>query len=450
MVTTRRVASAACAGLTLGALLLGLATAASARSTSDQPASILVYPKIVVSGTDQNGGTDTVLDISNVNDKLVAAHCWLINANSHCASDADRAGEPCGDSSECHNSAGNYDTACLAGWSEIDFEVKVTPNQPLAWSARDGLRGCFKRDPRDCGGLEAGEFPINEPGHCKGFPNISCNPSVPSSAGVCPSGVCEATDSNYGSAIPGVPEIPFVGALKCIQYSTARDVPDQDASTTNALIGHAAITTHGYAVEYSGEEVERYNAVGLRHIAPMPYDGVVRMDGVQYAKCPSTLVLDHFYDGAPVMDGPDMIRGGGTLTDLTLVPCGDDFLRQDPGDAVAQIITINEFEQRLSAAKKVDCFYESILSRIDTNRPERSIFNASVQGSFAGQTLIHGAGISPTGHGLLGVARLSAGRYYTVGGKPEPYDFSAYGAGAALNLQQKGSNGGIDLIVQPN
>jgi hypothetical protein len=174
------------------------------------------------------------------------------------------------------------------------------------------------------------------------------------------------------------------------------------------------------------------------------------MDDVQYAKCPSTLVLNHFYDGAPVFADTDTLRGGGTLTDLTLVPCGDDFLRQDPGDAVAQIVTINEFEQRLSAAKKVECFYESILSRIDTTRPERSIFNAGVQGTFAGQTLIKGAGSSPTGHGLLGVARTSAGHYYVGSGyELNNFDFSGYGAKAAGNLWQKGSNGGIDLIVQP-
>jgi hypothetical protein len=48
MVNTRRIASAVQAGLTLGVCLFGLAASARALSTSDKPAAILVWPKIVV------------------------------------------------------------------------------------------------------------------------------------------------------------------------------------------------------------------------------------------------------------------------------------------------------------------------------------------------------------------------------------------------------------------
>ena len=96
MVNTRRVTSVARAGLALGAVLLGVASVATALTTTDRPASILVYPKIVATA-ESEGGIDTVIDISNSKDELVAAHCWLINANSHCASYADPAyaGKPC-------------------------------------------------------------------------------------------------------------------------------------------------------------------------------------------------------------------------------------------------------------------------------------------------------------------------------------------------------------------
>ena len=86
---TRRVASATRAGLTIGACLVGLVSLASAMTTSDQPASILMWPKVVVTES-----TDTLVDISNVSSDLVAAHCWLINANSHCASTSSKAGAP--------------------------------------------------------------------------------------------------------------------------------------------------------------------------------------------------------------------------------------------------------------------------------------------------------------------------------------------------------------------
>ena len=39
-----------------------------------------------------------------------------------------------------------------------------------------------------------------------------------------------------------------------------------------------------------------------------------------YQSCPETLILDHIFDGAP-----DPIGGGNFYTDLTLIPCSEDF-----------------------------------------------------------------------------------------------------------------------------
>ena len=321
--------------------------------------------------------------------------------------------------------------------------------------------GCGPCDPAtETCGLSEDEFPLNERGQCVvlvgGKPNPtgqSCNPDVPSSAGSCAGAgaICRKAVSNAGSAIPPVPEVPFVGAIKCVQYDPDTEVPEQSARH-NALIGHAAITSTGtFMREYPSVDVERYNAVGLLHLNSRAYSGTLKLDNDMYAKCPATLVLDHAFEGAPLLDQDTWI-GGGSLTDLTLLPCGDDFLRQIPGQSVAQLLVINEFEQRLSASKRVDCFYESVLSAIDTNTPSRSIFSYKVQGTMVGQTWIRGTGSAETGHGLVGVARASAGRYYNVsvpsnGGIPD-YN-NTYGSGVAYNLQQKGDNSGTDSIVQP-
>lgn len=470
---TRRVASAARAGLTIGACLVGLVSVASSMTTSDKPASILMWPKVVVTES-----TDTLVDISNVSSNLVAAHCWLINANSHCASSSSNAGAPCENSSDCPLELRQGYAACVPGWSEIDFEINITPDQPLAWRASAGLRpcrgsGCGPCNPgtQDCG-LSEDEFPLNERGQCVvlsgGKPQPtgqSCNPDVPSSAGSCAGAgaTCRRAISNAGSSVPPVPEIPFVGAIKCVQYDPETEVPEQ-SSRHNALIGHAAITNTGAIMaEYDGVDVERYNAVGLLHLNSRAYNGTLKLDKDMYEKCPATLVLDHPFEGAPILCGdgvtdlggacdidPSFI-GGGALTDLTLLPCGDDFLRQIPGQSVAQLLVINEFEQRLSASKRVDCFYESVLSGIDTNTPSRSIFSYKVQGTLVGQTWIRGTGSADTGHGLVGVARSSAGRYYNAGSNKYgiPDYNKTYGSGVAYNLQQKGDNSGTDSIVQP-
>ena len=422
MVNTRRIASAVQAGLTLGACLLGLVSSARALSTSDKPAAILVWPKIVVDTSARLQGTpsDTIIEIGNTDSSLLKqAHCFYINANSHCSETAAEPGKVCQDASDCPlagTSGGNAN--CVAGWNEIDFDVRVTPEQPLAWRASLGLT-------RD-------QFPLPASGVCSSNPSVSCNPN--SSINTCGSGSCVAVPSNAGSGIPPTPEDPFVGTLKCIQFDPTQNPPAPDQSvTSNRLIGSGLIEECEDATCTNGVDVERYNAVGvLFKNLDTSHPGEVHLDGTQYDQCPSTLILNHIFDNAP--DPLSTSASPGTvLTDLTLVPCGDDLLRQLPGEATAQYLVFNEFEQRLSTSKKVDCFFEKQLSLIDTGTSSRSIFSFNVQGSLVGQTRIRGVGTAPTGHGLLGVARSDIGK----------------SAGVAYNLQQSGNISGTDIITIP-
>ena len=66
---------------------------------------------------------------------------------------------------------------------------------------------------------------------------------------------------------------------------------------------------------------------------------------------------------------------------MTLVPCAQDYLRQIPGNAVVQYLVYNEFEQRFSTSRSVDCKFERVLATIDTTDPTRSIFSAGVGGT---------------------------------------------------------------------
>jgi len=453
MVNARRIVSVAKAGLTLGVCLLGLASSTRALSTSDKPAAILVWPKIVV---DTNAlieprTTDTIIQLGNAlhNAGLKQAHCFYVNANSHCSETAAEPGKVCRDASQCPlpgtvcvggSNAGqpcdptNIDACpngacvspgnanCVAGWSEVDFEVLVTHDQPLAWKASAGLK--------------RGEFPINASGVCVGgsAPGGACDPR--SSINTCGTGACQASDSNAGSGIPPVAEDPFVGTLKCIQYDPKSNPPAPDqGSTANELIGSASIEACSDTICDGGTvDVERYNASGVQfNVADNSHPGEVHLDGSQYQACPSTLILDNIFDNAPDPLSAATDTVPTVITDLTLVPCGDDFLRQDPGNATAQFLVFNEFEQRLSTSRKVDCFFERQLSLIDTSNSLRSIFSFSVQGTLVGQTRIRGVGTAATGHGLLGVARAS------IGGV----------AGVAYNLQQGTGKSGIDIITIP-
>lgn len=426
MVNARWIAPALKAGLTLGVCLVGLASSARAISTSDKPASILVWPKIVVDTSAQieSGSTDTIIQLGNVlhTSGLKQAHCFYVNANSHCGETAAEPGKVCRDSSDCPlaGTAGGH-ASCVAGWSEVDFEVRITHDQPLAWRASEGLT--------------RGQFPINDAGVCAGgsSPGRACDPN--NSINTCGTGVCKPLDTNAGSGIPPVGEDPFIGSLKCIQFDPTQNPPAPDQSGPGQLIGSAAIEAcSDLSCSTGAVDVERYNAVGFLFIAfNGSHPGEVRLDNIQYAACPATLILDNIFDNAPdplsTATGPVPT----VITDLTLVPCGDDFLRQEPGNATAQFLVFNEFEQRLSTSRKVDCFLERQLSLIDTSTSLRSIFSFNVQGTLVGQTRIRGVGSAATGHGLVGVARAS------IGGV----------AGVAYNLQQGNSNSGTDIITIP-
>ncbi|HEX7408647.1 MAG TPA: hypothetical protein VF515_13475, partial [Candidatus Binatia bacterium] len=117
-------------------------------------------------------------------------------------------------------------------------------------------------------------------------------------------------------------------------------------------------------------------------------------------------------------------------TDLTLVPCTEDFMRQVGGSASVQYLVFNEFEQRFSTSKPVNCFSEIQLCNIDTPQCRRSIFNVNVAGTLTGQTRI-----SPSGSGLLGVAIES----HTPSSGPA--------RSAAFNLHFSGSRDNADTIT---
>jgi len=143
--------------------------------------------------------------------------------------------------------------------------------------------------------------------------------------------------------------------------------------------------------------------------------------------------LDHFFDGAN-----DPVTGQEVTTDLTLVPCSEDFLTLPlmPVATVVQFQVFNEFEQLFSTSRTVTCFAEWPIWTIGGSQTmQRSIFSAAVMGTLTGQTRIRGVAIAdPTfGHTLLGVAE----------------EFRKRGGSAATNLHFSGSRPQSDYLYLP-
>lgn len=374
MVKMTRVASVTTlAGLALGIWMFAAQSPAEAKTTSDQPAAILYWPKIVV---DSSNNTDTLIRLSNTNASLMKqAHCYYIDANSHCSNNP----------SQVCNGTCEGAGVCVQSCSEIDFDIILTKDQPLAWFAGAGLH--------------RGEFPLEVPGVCRLGPPSVCTADFQCPAGA--GGGCQKLQNNLGSGIPAVAEDPFVGSLVCVQYDPSANPPAPDRSLTpNALIGEATIERTAAATAPAGVDLASYNAVGLRfkggiESAAVPSNELL-LDGVQYESCPTTLIVDQQFD--------EVIGTNQQVTDLTLVPCGTDFLTQNFGSVTAQFVVFNEFEQRFSTSRGVDCFLETQMSLLDTIDPSRSIFTKAQSGTNAGQTRIRPVSSAATGRGLVGVA----------------------------------------------
>lgn len=143
-------------------------------------------------------------------------------------------------------------------------------------------------------------------------------------------------------------------------------------------------------------------------------------------------------------------------TDLTLIPCTQDFenRRLELSRTTAQFLVFNEFEQRFSTSRLIDCFKEIQLSNMETGDNTRSIFSAGVAGTLTGQSRIRGVvneeNAGKGGNTLLGIAeefRCAGAEYeFPVCDRVES---DRLVGGSAKNLHFQGRRPQSDFIYLP-
>jgi hypothetical protein len=257
-----------------------------------------------------------------------------------------------------------------------------------------------------------------------------------------------ARASNAGTRIPPVGEDSFIGELKCIEVdpvdrlprecSTLDCVADPNGCCRADLIGQATIES----VNVLGTiDTKTYNAVGLRPLAFNNGDRTLVIGGSgsgpdqpEYQPCSEVLVFNHLFDNAQ----DPISLSARARSELTLVPCTQDFLIQEIPSVTAQFLVFNEFEQRLSTSRTVECLLDSQISLIDTSNPNRSIFSAGVQGTVAGNTRITGVN-----GGLIGAAILELCSPMGCDSTVSPP------GGAGYNLNEFAERGAADFIRIP-
>jgi len=326
-----------------------LASSARADVVTEKGASILIFPKVIA-----NADRDTIIQISNTANNMVHARCFYVDSQlpEGCAVPDPRVG-------------------CIPSWSETDFSIWLTKQQPTHWLVSRGR----PVDPTD-------NFQLNT---TLGFANqleyVYKMTSPYDGAGIDPGAIPPVSDG-------------FTGELKCIQV-----MADGTPIGANSLKGEATLET------LSGDsagDVSKYNAIGVQGTEAAAatcgdptQDCVLQLnnprgttDG-EYNACPQTLILNHFADG--VRD-PVIGAGSRVTTELTLVPCSENFETQTPSHVVVQFLVYNEFESRFSTSTTVDCWLTTRLTDIDSpTNPDLSVFSASVLGSTVAQTRMNPA-----------------------------------------------------------
>lgn len=144
------------------------------------------------------------------------------------------------------------------------------------------------------------------------------------------------------NVINGTAAPPFFGTgeLKCAVVP-----PEPDVRLYNAIEGRATVFgSDGSTVSYTAYAFQRF--------ADGEYDGVLRLDGQQYAQCPDRLQF------LVLTDTP------ASRSELILLPCSQDLLLQSFSTVTAQLLITNEYGQTLSSSYAVGCYSRRFLGEI--------------------------------------------------------------------------------------
>jgi hypothetical protein len=504
-------------GVTLFAVSTAWAGGSAVRAdiASDHPAAILVFPKLLV---DTVNGLDTLIRLSNVSDTPINVYCFYVNATPVCSipggscfpnqlsCQATIGGQifigSCIDQWQPNDFTFRLTRDQPTGWLVSEGQSTNCPFLDGVCS-NDGTTTCQRNS--ECG-----------PGNRCVLP--PCFPldasSVPGSGGQTNEGAiplspddpfigelkCIAVDENQqpiarndliGEALigkresgptegiellgynaVGIPAIPGTGNRDhTLVLGGAPGVAEYEGCPNILILDHyfdgavdpvlrntcgdnGSCAISGNPCVTDTECTENICATGTCSVTGTPCgaaDDCVNACDLQTNTC--TLTSTHCQNDEECASTDYRVR---LATDLTLVPCTQDFeaRRLDLSRTVAQFLVFNEFEQRFSTSRTVDCFKEIQLSNMETSDNTRSIFSAGVAGTLTGQTRIRGVvnddNIGRGGNTLIGVAEefRCAGATYEFP-TCDLVDSQRLVSGAGKNLHFQGRRPQSDFIYLP-
>jgi hypothetical protein len=394
--------------IALCAIAVG-ARGASADVTTEKSSSILVWPKIIANGT-----RDTIVQLANTSNGVARAHCFYVNA-------------------ALTNPSLPPGPLNPPLWQEVDFTLQLTKQQPTQWTVSRGRL----------------VNPTDEP----------CNPQVFN---------CFEAGFDPGRVPPTVPD--FTGELKCVE------VDESGAPVSgNHLLGLATIfqndsTTPSPRTRIQTFGVSKYNALGILGDENNGDDVLVLGGGQcagngavcqsdddcgdqgpcarEYNACPQTWLLNHLADGAPNLVALDTIAlldsPPATETELTVVPCTQNYETQVPTTVTLQFISINEFESQFSVSTSVTCWGNFRLGAIGATALTFAGQPADPQGTMYLQTRMRPATGTPYGVLMVEEEFQSSGEFQNGG-----FAVTTITTDAG-NLHMEGERPTPDLITIPS
>lgn len=379
-----------------------LSPAAFADVTTERGSSIIIFPKVIsdADGFQTRGfPVETMIQISNLSNSLAFAHCFYVDSSPEDPTQPPGVFNP-------------------PRWQEVDFDIMLTKQQPTHWVVGEGRR-----------------LSPNDPQCTRGAPNAM--PPIP-----------PFLDCNGAGFDPGhIPPVPpnFVGFLVCVEVDSSGAPLNGNRLKGEATLLTPRTVTTGEGVMPRGE-VSKYNAVGILGLNTdtnsnngdfkLCIGGGVRPGcpaGAEYNACPDTVILNHFAERA-TQPAIELLAGDSSSvrTELTLLPCTQDFENQSPGSVVVQFKVTNEFEELFSASTTVACW--SNFRLLESAR----IFDVSFLGTRFAQTRMTPGGAEQPG--FIGVSE----EFHT-----DNSSSVAVFTRAALNLHVEGERAGGDTITLP-
>jgi hypothetical protein len=329
---------------------------AAADVASDQAGSIVIFPKVIADGT-----RDTLISLSNTSNMPAYVHCEYVQGAGICQ------GSPAGAPTFCTpiNAQGaSPDCAlgvpCEVAWQSQNFDLILTRQQPTIWRVSTGrIFDPFAPANGECenvmqGGIERQICPGLFITEQSGDPN---NPT--------------------GNLIPP-PGAPFFrGELKCFQVDSTLT----SLNAGNALKGEAIL---GWDPDspLASANISTYNSINIQAENGSPDDLLLKLDDTpnrpsddrgEYNACPEAIEFTNFSPGAsnPVAEAiaPAACTGSGcpVRTEITVIPCSEDFENEVGTRTTIQFQFYDEFENlQNSATRELDCWANYDLAELST------------------------------------------------------------------------------------